>query len=166
MRILAERFLLYRKREVSYKAKNFTQSSMASCALPTLGDFCRIYQSRHCSLKLILRICTISEALSPNIHDLHKHHPPASPVRQWNGAAHLHLCIWATHAKKQSDCCLPNRMLTTHLHRLPLYWYLDRTMLPNADLNIPANMSLLSGIRKPREVCDWITASLSVSTQL
>lgn len=34
-----------------------------------------------------------------------------------------------------------------------------------AFLNIPATMSLLSGIRKPRKVCDWSTTSLSVSTQ-
>lgn len=33
-------------------------------------------------------------------------------------------------------------------------------------LYIPAAMSLLSGIRKPRKVCDWINTSLSVSTQL
>lgn len=33
-------------------------------------------------------------------------------------------------------------------------------------MNIPAAMSLLSGIRKPRKVCDWLNTSLSVSTQL
>lgn len=32
-------------------------------------------------------------------------------------------------------------------------------------LNIPATMSLLSSIRKPRKVCDWSNTSLSVSTQ-
>ena len=34
-----------------------------------------------------------------------------------------------------------------------------------AEVNIPATMSLLSGIRKPRKVCDWSNTSLSVSTQ-
>lgn len=61
-----------------------------------------------------------------------------------------------------------NDMTMPGFKRTQLTEWLDvycSSEVPEVHLNIPATMSLLSGIRKLRKVCDWSNTSLSVSTQ-